>query len=118
MTEKFKVYAQVRATRQQAGDIANEMRYNGSVEEYQDWTDIESKLQDLETKLEIMDLKQVLSLRDEGGDRMADAIKSIAEIAYENGLNILQAYKLLEMEVNWDTYPRDVLELAGLVLAK
>lgn len=56
MTNKFKVYAQTRATRQLAGDVKVTMKYPDP--EYVQWEEIERVLQDLECKLERMNLKE------------------------------------------------------------
>ncbi len=71
MTDKFKVYAQVRATRQLAGDVAHKARQEMCAVTPADndgalnacaavalvWGKIEDELNDLEMKLERMDLK-------------------------------------------------------------
>lgn len=65
MNDKFKVYAQTRATRQLAGDVANSInpKYDDSPEDQKDreakaaWQTIEDLLNAVECKLERMDLK-------------------------------------------------------------
>ena len=64
MTNKFKVYAQTRGTRQLAGDVANAIRveYDGTEEdnkraaEKAAWQTIEDLLNAVECKLEELDL--------------------------------------------------------------
>ena len=57
---KFMVYAQVRATRQLAGDIASTIKQvKGYIDpESKIWDDVESALLDLESKLENLDLTE------------------------------------------------------------
>jgi len=55
MNNKFKVYAQIRAMRQLAGDISRECPKKS--EEQKQWEDIEWELNNLECKLEKMNLK-------------------------------------------------------------
>lgn len=61
MTDKFKVYAQTRATRQLAGDVANGIKVDYSTragyDEKRAWQEIESLLNEVECKLERMNLK-------------------------------------------------------------
>jgi hypothetical protein len=57
MTNKFKVYAQTRATRQLAGDVANKILENkGTCPTFLEWREIEKLLNDIECKLENMEL--------------------------------------------------------------
>ena len=64
MTNKFKVYAQTRGTRQLAGDVANAIRveYDGTKEDNKRaaekavWQTIEDLLNAVECKLEELDL--------------------------------------------------------------
>jgi hypothetical protein len=55
MDNKFKVYAQTRATRQLAGDVKESIGYGK--EDYKAWEEIEDILMRLESKLERMNLK-------------------------------------------------------------
>ena len=65
MNDKFKVYAQTRATRQLAGDVANAIKVNYSDDpddkkaaaEKAEWQTIETLLNTVECKLERMNLK-------------------------------------------------------------
>ena len=63
MTDKFKVYAQTRATRQLAGDVAESIKVDYSdpdktkAEEKAAWQTIEDLLNRVECKLERMNLK-------------------------------------------------------------
>lgn len=53
--KKFQVYAQVRATRQLAGDVANELqKADYTSDEWRQWSAIEDKLDQLESQLERM----------------------------------------------------------------
>jgi sensor histidine kinase YesM len=54
MIKKFQVYAQTRATRQLAEDVAQMLK--NSEQEMRQWQEIEDKLQDIECKLERMNL--------------------------------------------------------------
>lgn len=55
MTDKFKVYAQTRATRQLAGDVERTFEWDDP--EKDQWREIENLLNDVECKLERMNLK-------------------------------------------------------------
>jgi hypothetical protein len=54
MTNKFKVYAQTRATRQLAGDVTDAMKYNDPARKQ--WDEITRLLEEVEIKLENMEL--------------------------------------------------------------
>lgn len=66
MNDKFKAYAQTRATRQLAGDVANAIKVSYSDDpddkkaaaEKAEWQTIETLLNTVECKLERMNLKQ------------------------------------------------------------
>lgn len=56
---KFTVYSHTRATRQEAGDIAEKLIKNHAPQvEIDAWRKIESDLNDVECKLERLDLKE------------------------------------------------------------
>ena len=54
MRDKFRVYAQVRSTRQLSGDVKETLDYRS--DERKKWAEIEKLLNEVECKLECMNL--------------------------------------------------------------